>query len=453
MSVRIQYNQQGLPMAGYIQGSNFVMSGSDFGMPEDSPKVKPTNVQPNFVEGGNAIRWVPWGPNNDHPREATQDFSQNGIALRGLELRKDMLYGKRIVTCKVTGFDTDAKKEIVELVSDPRIDEFLRRSNINEFRNRAITDYVRWDMIFPILHLNPDRSEVSMVVHDKTSKFRFAPFNNQLGRIDSCFRSANWPNPSEAQLEEIPAIDSYLYYLEVDRIRYDKGYKYVYPIKKYHVMNDYYSVTIHEAIRKNGTLGNSNSIPRIVKGMIKNVMSIKYHIRIPMSYWTGLYPNFMKMSTEERDKIVGDKLQEINDFLSGKDNQMKAFISHYMTDKVTGKELSGWEILPLEDKMKYDAWTGVDTATAQQILFAIGINPAIFGLDSPGGGLGNNGGSNIREAWLILIATAQADRDTIYSWWPFVREYNGYDSDIELRTIDQVLTTLDQGKGTSKDVS
>ncbi|MBS7565082.1 hypothetical protein KHS38_11765 [Mucilaginibacter sp. Bleaf8] len=452
MSTLIKYNNEGLPVSGYIKGSPLVMSASSFGAPADQPKQPAGHVAPNVVEARAATRWVPWGPTNNYPVEAAADFRLNGIASRGLKLKGDMLYGKRVVACKVKGFDDGAQKEVVEIVSDPEINQFLTRSNINAFRSRAITDFVWLSMIFPIFLLNPDRSKISMVVHDKASKFRFAPFDEQKGRIDKVFRSANWPNPSEGQYEELAAIDSYLYALEVDRIRYDNQYKYVYPIQSYDILNDYYAVTIQEALRKNGTLANSNSIPAIVKSMIKNVMSIKYHIRIPLSYWETLYPNFKKLSDKERDKIVGDKLQEINDFLSGQDNQMKAFISHYTVDRITGKE-TGWEIVPLDDKMKYDSWTGVDTAAAAQILFAIGINPAIFGLDSPSGGMGNNGGSNIREAWLTLIASSQGERDTIYSWWPFVREYNGYDPDIELRTIDQVLTTLDQGKGTSKTVS
>jgi hypothetical protein len=455
MSLRITYDSTGFPSAAYVQGSNVVMSASPYAGSANDPKSKPTSVEPSVLESPVASKWVPWGTDNNYPVNAAKDFRQNGVALRGLELRSQMLYGKRVVVCEVTGFDADAQKEIVNILDEPEIEEFLVRSNINDFRKRAISDFVWWGMIFPKFLLNEDRSRISMVVHDKTAKFRFAPFNDVLGRIDSVFVSANWPNPSEKQVKEIPAINSYLYALEVDRVRYEQNkWEYVYPIQSYDALNDYYVETIHEAVRKNGTLKNSNSIPGIIQSMIKNVMSIKYHIKIPMSYWEGLYPNFRKLDQKERDQIVTDKLQEINDFLSGKDNQMKAFISHYATDKTTGKEIAGWEIIELDDKMKYDAWNGVDTATAKMILFTIGINPAIFGLSSPGGvGGDTSGGSSIREAWLILIASAQGDRDIIYSWWPFVRAYNGYNPKAELRTIDQVLTTLDQGKGTSKQVS
>jgi hypothetical protein len=459
MSLTVQYNDEGFPISGYIQGGAVVMTASGFGPAADAPKKELGNLPPSIFESyPNGLPWVIWGGDNNYPAGVAKDFRMNGVGGRALKLRTEMLYGKRVVPCRVTGYDEDAQKEIVEIVKDPEIDQFLLRSNINFFRNKVISDFVWLGMAFPAFLLNSDRSKISMVTHDKAAKFRFARFDLKLGRIPYVYRSANWPLPVEAPyIDMIPCIDSDNYYLEVDRIKYgETGVKYVFPVKSYDILNDYYAVTIHEAVRQNGWLDNSNNLPALVKSMIKNVISIKYHIKIPMSYWSSIYPNWDRLPQKDRDAIVQNKLQEFNDFLSGKDNQMKAFISHYMIDKMSGKEIAGWEIIPLEDKMKYDSWNGVATTANAEILFAIGINPAIFGLGAPGGaaaGGANNGGSNIRESWLTMIATSQGDRDVLYSWWPFVREYNGYDSDIELRTIDQVLTTLDQGKGTSKTLS
>lgn len=455
MSLKVQFDSNGYPAVGYITGGAGVFSAA--AGDHNTEIVDPGSVAPNKEEEQGATRWVNWGTSNNFPIEVFKDLKQNGVAFRALKLKIEMLYGKRLVPCKVVGFDPDSGKEIVELVDDPEINEFLRRSNINEFRNRVIHDFSILGQAFPIMCLNPDRSKISMVVHDKAMKFRYAPFDKGLGRVDAVYRSANWPTPTEEQFETIKCLDSYQCFLEVERVRLDKEVRYVFPIRSYDLVNDYYSITIWNSVRENGWLENSNNIPRIIKSIIKNSMTIKYHIRIPLSYWKGLYPDFDRKKEAERTQIVNDKLQEINDFLTGVDNPMKSFISHYATDPNTGKEVAGWEITALEDKMKYDAWNSVATAASSEILFAIGINPAIFGLSTVGGGGSaggaNSGGSNIRESWLTMIASAQGERDTLYSWWPFVREYNGYDPTIELRTVDQVLTTLDQGKGTTKTLS
>nr|WP_199079072.1 hypothetical protein [Pedobacter sp. ASV19] len=451
MSLQVQFDGNGYPAVGYIEGGVAVFSAAiPTGSKENS--VKADAVVPNREEEQGATRWVPWGPGNDFPIQVYKDIKQNGIASRALKLKVDMLYGRRLVPCRVVDFDPNAGKEVVELVNDPDILDFLNRSNINEFRNRTIHDFAYLGQAFPILHLNQDRSKIAMVDHDKAMKFRYAPFDKGKKRIDEIFRSANWPSPTDEQLDKFKCIDSFHYYLEVDRVRLEKEYRYVFPIRCYDIVNDYYSLAVWNSVRESEWLANSNSIPKIIKSIIKNSMTIKYHIRIPLSYWKGLYPDWDRMKPEARTKVVNDKLQEINDFLTGVDNPMKSFISHYATDPMTGKEVAGWQIEALEDKMKYDAWNKVSTAASAEILFAIGINPAIFGLGTPGGEL-KSGGSDIRESWLTMIASAQGERDTIYSWWPFVREYNGYPSDVELRTIDQVLTTLDQGKGTSKTLS
>jgi hypothetical protein len=450
MSTKIQFDKSGYPSLGYIEGGVAIFSAA--AGKTDGNVVKADSVAPNREEEQGSSRWVNWGSGNDFPIQVYKDIKPNGIASRGLKLKVDMLYGKRIIPCKVIGFDPVGGKEIVEFVKDPDILDFLKRSNVDQLRNRLIHDFVFLGQAFPILHLNADRSKIAMVDHDKASKFRYAPFDKAKKRIDEAFRSANWPNPSDDQLDTFKCIDSYHYYLELDRVRYETEMRYIFPVRSYDIVNDYYTIAIWNTVRENGWLENSNNIPKIIKSVIKNSMTIKYHIRIPLSYWKGLYPDWERMKTDDRTKLVNDKLQEINDFLTGVDNPMKSFISHYATDPQTGKEVAGWEIVALEDKMKYDAWNSVSTAASAEIMFAIGINPAIFGLGNPGGEL-KSGGSDIRESWLTMIASAQGERDTIYSWWPFVREYNGYDSDVELRTIDQVLTTLDQGKGTSKTLS
>jgi len=47
----------------------------------------------------------------------------------------------------------------------------------------------------------------------------------------------------------------------------------------------------------------------------------------------------------------------------------------------------------------------------------------------------------------------QADRDITNSYFNFIRDYNGWDPDIQLGVQDMVLTTLDTGGGTKKVLS
>ena len=81
------------------------------------------------------------------------------------------------------------------------------------------------------------------------------------------------------------------------------------------------------------------------------------------------------------------------------------------------------------------------------------INPNILGAGMPGGTYaGNQGGSNIREAFLVNIANAWLDRQSILDPIEAILEYNGI-TGIELRFRNTILTTLDTGSGTTKKLS
>jgi len=458
--VQIGYDSEGYPNSVIMDGGVSVITA-----PVSSPKASTAKndkqnpageVPPAFLEEvGKTNLWVPWGPGNDFPRELTAQIEKNGVASQGLRLNTRTLYGQKVVPCKVVDIDPITGKETVEYVKDKEINAFLRRCNIGPLRASLINDYVNLGTIFPMLCLNDDRSEIVTVAYDKAAKFRFSPYDNGLKRIDTVIRSANWPNPAADQMEIIACIDSGNWYYEVDRIRQDNKFKYAFPIRALDVLNDYYAKVHWIGIFLNGHLDNSNAYPQINKAIIKNMMSIRYHIEISTQYWERTYPGFAKMEKKQRDDIVNAEYKKMNDFLSGKDNQMKTFISTFGVD-TNGKPMPGIVINAVDDKFKSDAWLNVAAAANAEIMFAQGVNPAIFGLGTPGGagaGGANNGGSNIRESWLTMIAASQLDRDLIYSWWNFVCEFNGYDNDIELRTIDKVLTTLDTGAGTSKTLS
>ena len=81
------------------------------------------------------------------------------------------------------------------------------------------------------------------------------------------------------------------------------------------------------------------------------------------------------------------------------------------------------------------------------------INPNVLGAGMPGGTYaGNQGGSNIREAFLVNIANAWLDRQSILDPIEAVLSFNGI-KDIQLRFRNTILTTLDTGDGTQKQLN
>ena len=81
------------------------------------------------------------------------------------------------------------------------------------------------------------------------------------------------------------------------------------------------------------------------------------------------------------------------------------------------------------------------------------LNPNVMGSQMPGGVYaGNQGGSNIREAFLVNIANAWIDRQNIldpiklFIWLRYKKR-------VELRFRNTILTTLDTGAGTTHRLS
>ncbi|CUP98714.1 Uncharacterised protein [Bacteroides uniformis] len=81
------------------------------------------------------------------------------------------------------------------------------------------------------------------------------------------------------------------------------------------------------------------------------------------------------------------------------------------------------------------------------------VNPNVLGAGMPGGTYaGNQGGSNIREAFLVNIANAWIDRQNILDPIELYIKMNGM-PECELRFRNTVLVTLDTGSGTKKTLS
>jgi hypothetical protein len=112
-----------------------------------------------------------------------------------------------------------------------------------------------------------------------------------------------------------------------------------------------------------------------------------------------------------------------------------------------------WIIKPLENKLGNDQNLVTSAAANSEILFSLMINPNVLGAGMPGGTYaGNQGGSNIREAFLVNIANAWLDRQNLLDPLEAFLQYNGV-KDVQLRFRNTILTTLDTGAGTTKKLS
>ena len=120
---------------------------------------------------------------------------------------------------------------------------------------------------------------------------------------------------------------------------------------------------------------------------------------------------------------------------------------------MNGRIEEEWKITPLANKYQGSDNLPISAAANSEILFALMVNPNVLGAGMPGGTYaGNQGGSNIREAFLVNIANSWIDRQNILDPLELFIRMNGL-PDCQLRFRNTILVTLDSGSGTKRTLS
>jgi hypothetical protein len=117
-----------------------------------------------------------------------------------------------------------------------------------------------------------------------------------------------------------------------------------------------------------------------------------------------------------------------------------------------GKFVEGIKVVPIDDKLKDGSYLPDASAANSEILFAIGVNPAIIGAGTPGASNLGGSGSNIREAYTVLSASLVPKRIYVSDDWLFWRAFNNWDKSLIGMFSGVNLTTLDKNPNGQENV-
>lgn len=394
--------------------------------------------------------WSPWGADNLFPQNLISTVSKNTVAPPALAFKAKAMYGKGVKPV-IVELNEDGTEKITQ-VKDPAILDFFRVNKVQKLMREIISDFVWFNNAFPEIILNKRRDKIVRMYVNEAAECRWGKRNPNNGYIERCYVASTWPSPRVNELKSVPALDAYD---ALDQLASGSAYKYVVPVSTPSPGKSYYQSAMWEGAFTNGWIEIANEIPQFKKAMFKNQMTIKYLIKIPYDYWENLFKQGGVTSADAKKSLMSEKLQEVNDFLTGTSNSGKAFVSHFGTDPMTKKELPGWQIEAIDDKFKDGKWLPDSAAANSEILFSMHVDPSIFGAGMPGGVYsGSSGsGSDKRESFLITTALLQPERDAIVEPLNLIRDFNKWDKRIQFRFEDVVLTTLDTGAGTKKVLS
>lgn len=405
-----------------------------------TPGAKPTTVEEKVNETGGVS---PWGDDNLFPQNvvklAEKTFVPTVIEFKVRALVSRLIYGK---------VDPDTGK--FNRTSNPEIDAWLRRTSIKRYLVEAALDYYWFGNFFPEIILNNDRSEITSISVQEASYCRWSIHNPKTGLSDWCYISANWANgatATTADTAKVRAIDPY--YDPEGSLRSGRDFKYIYPVSFPSPGKSYYQLASWDSIRKNGWLELASLIPTWKKHLMKNQISIKYHIDIPEYYWRWKYKNWDQMNQAEQTNARTSEMTAFNDFLTGETSAGRSIMTTFKFDENRNVKYPGWTITPLDDKIADGKYIEDSQEASSHILFALGVDGTLIG-NTPGKGMGAGSGSDKRVAMNNQQLLSKLDEGYILDPLQFIAQYNGWDPGIEFRFEREMIATLDSGSQTQK---
>jgi hypothetical protein len=446
--MEILFNNSGIPLMAF--GNKALVS--TFGVPSSSAATPP-NDEPESFDG---IRIYPWGPGNCFPDNAEAIIRKSTVLNSGLKYKMQTIMGQGIFPTRVTGYKDDGQ-EILQVIDDTELQKLLRSRKIRRYLSMGTRDLLKFGNTFPEFIFNAEGNRILGINVINARHCRWVEMKD--GIITALIVYGNWKEgtpSSKKQYKKIQVLDNFDPLSHLNELRRGeklKGTSVIFPIKEIFSNNDYYPLPDWYTAKEAGWVEISQKIPSFLKKIYANQISWKWHVKIPYEYWEKRFPKTEYRDEKKRLSLIQAEMDLIEDNLTGDENAAKALFTHFSVNSL-GKAEEQWVIEPLDDKFKSEHQLIESAVADSNILFSINVNPTIMGAGLPGAGpyAGKTGGSDIRESFLVNVALAWLDRQTILDPIECMLEFNGID-DCEIRFRNTILTTLDSGGGTKKVVS
>lgn len=408
----------------------------------------------DFPVGVGTYKVSPWESSNNFPQQADLLIQKTGVLNTGLRTLRNVILGQGIFPCKVTGYDNDGN-EILAIIDDIQVRDFCASRVVRRYLEEATRDYLKFGIAFPELIPN-EKGDRIVGINTVNAYYCRLTEANSSGEIDYCIVSGDWPDTvQDSNYKAIPVLSKYDPLDDLNRRRLARSLgnsSLIYRIADSWSNRDYYPYPIWWSAKLAGWVDIAHLVPQFIKRMYENAMAIKWHVKIPYAFWDRMFPKENYKTEDERKTAINEYQDTIETNLCSADKAGKALFTGFEIGP-GGKAEEQWVIEELTMDMTALEKLTTSAAANSEIMFTLMINPNLLGAGMPGGTYaGNQGGSNIREAFLVNIANAWVDRQNLLDPIECYLRFNGV-KDVELRFRNTILTTLDTGAGTKKIVS
>lgn len=338
---------------------------------------------------------------------------------------------------------------------------FLEENDLNLTLLKLMVDDAHMDISFPELELSQGRTKeewnpkITGIRHRPCTTCRLEQMDS-LGVINYVYVSNQWRlfnatpvNDKDLDIYAIPALDPEGALRTLRRqVRANKNAalknrptRFILPTYYPSMSHPYYPQPSWWSIFPSRIFQYANTLMGDKATARENSTMFGHLIYVHNLYLESLYSQNEAKTPEEKNAVVDKLWNDVNDFLSKKENHGKTFMSATFQSN-DGKTVKGVEIVPVQD-----AVNGADTKDeleeiASIIFFAMEVHPALIGAIP--GKSGSSGGTYHRELFLLKQLRMWPRRKRMLRPLEITQIFNGWDTHGVWTIPDMVLTTLDR---------
>lgn len=397
---------------------------------------------------------VQWGSDNLYPQNFyNKKFLKNGAAVGGINTLSTTIYGNGFGLHKKVKTEAGKIELQEQLLEDfPDIETFVLENNLDKYWDGKTKDLSLFEIAFTEHVISVNGESIARVKRHQAAHCRFAKMDAS-GTIPYVFVNTDWSAAKKEFSTPIVFFDKdKLTPLEIKEICKEKGITNFCTASKYAFIDEnYYPKAGWHAVDRNGWMDVANSVPELKQALFENQMHFKYIVYISDYYFESYYKEeWDDFDAEKRQKMREDLAETIDEHMSGNKASGRSLVSPIFEDN--GKFVEGIKVDVIDNKLKDGSYLPDASAANSEILFAIGVNPAIIGAGTPGGSNLGGSGSNIREAYTVLSASLVPKRIYVSDDWLFWRAFNNWDKSLIGMFSGVNLTTLDKNPNGQENV-
>lgn len=422
----------------------------DGGKKETAPRVT-LGRYPDEVETGYA--WAPW----NSPWDRKDNFPtvirrkiNDSIAGTVVDRKAKKLFGNGLIYYRES--DIRAGGSDIAPAYIQEVEDWLTDNEIEtEWLYSQILDWCYSYNSFSELILSRDKTMITGMAHKEAEFSRLSLQNKTTGRIEELYYSPEFSTTFPTKRDNIARISLMPWWNKRGYLRGLPGYKFAWHTRIKTPGMIYYARPPWSGLfKKNGWLDVNADVPRIVQALQNNQVTLKYQIMIPMTYFQARYPDWDTYDAQQKERKINEVVTGINTEMTDMTTAYKTIVSFFNQDELTGKDFGKIEIIPVDDKLKRDAWVPGAEKSNAQITMEFGEHPSTLGLASEGGSMGAGSGSDKREIYNIEISTNTIEQKYLLRPLNFISQYNKWGVRFAIQNTPHT-TTNDKESGLKDD--